>query len=121
MYQNVKHINLFFVPFFLPSPSWLLKVSSDIIKHKHEHKGNKNTRSSFAVLLANRPFSYSRYCNETSLQARLMRGNIIIIFAYEEIVPHEPGLHARSSSAPRIRISSIDTNNEILFYICLHL
>ena len=58
----------------------------------------------------NRPYSYSRYWTGTSLQWRLMRGNIIV---FEKTPPHQPHLQASSSPMPGIRIWPI-LNHDLL-------
>ena len=51
-----------------------------------------------------RPYSYSQYWTGTSLQWRLMRGNMLKIIC---IFPHQPPLKVTSSPILRIRIWSI--------------
>ena len=65
-------------------------------------------RSEVAVLDSpNRPYSFSQHWTGTSLQRRLMRGNILKLFAFEKLFPHKPPLEASSSPLLRIRILSI--------------
>ena len=64
----------------------------------------------------NRPYSYSRYWTGTSLEWRLMRGNIIV---FEKTPPHQPHLQASSSPMPGIRIWPIGTqrfSSQLLSY-----